>query len=51
MPHEIKWFRHFIICDFLQPFGANSIIEVFDKKAVFISLFALFCNLSFTDSG
>ena len=35
--------------DFPHPFGANSLIKVFAKKAVFISLSALFCNLNFTD--
>ena len=32
-------------------FGADSNIEIFAKKAVFISFSALFYNLNFTDSG
>ena len=31
-PHEIKCFRHFIIYDFLHPFGANSFIVFLLKK-------------------
>ena len=34
-----------------SPFGADSNIEIFAKKAVFISFSALFYNLNFTDSG
>ena len=49
--HEIRCFRHFRIYDFLHPLGANSNAKIFAKKAVFISLSALFYNLNFTDSG
>ena len=34
-----------------KAFGADSNIEIFAKKAVFISFSALFYNLNFTDSG
>ena len=49
--HEIRCFRDFRIYDFLHPLGANSNAKIFAKKAVFISLSALFYNLNFTDSG
>jgi len=49
--HEIRCFRHFRIYNFLHPLGANLNAKIFAKKAVFISLSALFYNLNFTDSG